>query len=129
MAVLIGTLITWTRMRVVRRLSTKMHKEFQQRKQAVLADAASSNPNSVKAANYHMDGESILAAMGDLKTVYRWRDVRQLSLICRDMRLWDEDGVADPEAAQFGEFVLKVCLIIRAATVAPAAAEQQALQE
>jgi hypothetical protein len=46
--------------------------------------------------------------MTDLKKVYRFRDVRQVSLLCREMRRWDEDGIPDPEASQFGEFVIKV---------------------
>lgn len=46
--------------------------------------------------------------MKDLKTVHRWKDVEQVSLVLREMRVWDEDGVPDPQAAEFGEFVLKV---------------------
>jgi hypothetical protein len=46
--------------------------------------------------------------MQGLNAVHRWQDVEQVSLVLRDMRVWDEDGVPDPQAAEFGEFVLKV---------------------
>jgi hypothetical protein len=29
-------------------------------------------------------------------------------MLARVMRKWDEDGVADPDATAFGEFILKV---------------------
>eukprot|EP00878_Enallax_costatus_P028503 GHUV01030791.1.p1 GENE.GHUV01030791.1~~GHUV01030791.1.p1 ORF type:complete len:425 (+),score=126.62 GHUV01030791.1:655-1929(+) len=50
---------------------------------------------------------SIVAAMGDLKGVFRYKDARQVSIMGRDMRRWDEDGVSDPDASDYGEFVLK----------------------
>lgn len=34
----------------------------------------------------------------------------QASWVYREMRQWDEDGVPDPEAVEFGHFVLKVCM-------------------
>ncbi|WIA34679.1 hypothetical protein OEZ86_012993 [Tetradesmus obliquus] len=33
-----------------------------------------------------------------------------VSLVLREMRVWDEDGVPDPQAAEFGEFVLKCAM-------------------
>eukprot|EP00775_Hariotina_reticulata_P007054 gene7054-7268_t len=39
--------------------------------------------------------------------VYRFKDGRQVSLLCREMRRWDEDGIPDQEASKFGEFVIK----------------------
>lgn len=30
-------------------------------------------------------------------------------MLSRVMRKWDEDGVPDPDAIAFGEFILKVC--------------------
>lgn len=49
-----------------------------------------------------------LDAPEKLRKVYRFRDVRQVLLSCRDMRKWDDEGVPDPEAVAFGVFVLKV---------------------
>jgi hypothetical protein len=53
-------------------------------------------------------GGSVVAQMGDLRAAYRWRDVRQISVVAHDMRVWDEDGVHEQDAADFGEFVVKV---------------------
>eukprot|EP00878_Enallax_costatus_P044133 GHUV01052382.1.p1 GENE.GHUV01052382.1~~GHUV01052382.1.p1 ORF type:complete len:112 (+),score=28.73 GHUV01052382.1:142-477(+) len=50
----------------------------------------------------------------DLRKVYRFKDVTQLSVLCREMRKWDEDGVPDPAAVQYGEFVLKVTVLLTA---------------
>jgi len=44
----------------------------------------------------------------DLKTVYRFKDTRQVEMLARAMRKWDEEGVPDPQAVAFGEFILKV---------------------
>ncbi|KAI8474715.1 MAG: hypothetical protein J3K34DRAFT_518018 [Monoraphidium minutum] len=43
----------------------------------------------------------------DFKTVYRFRDYEQVEMLSRVMRKWDEDGVPDPEAVAFGEFIMK----------------------
>lgn len=53
-------------------------------------------------------GSSAVAKTGDLKKVYRFKDVTQLSVLCREMRKWDEDGVPDPETTEYGDFLLKV---------------------
>ncbi len=43
-----------------------------------------------------------------LKVVYRFKDKEQVELLARVMRVWDEDGVPDPSAIDFGEFIIKV---------------------
>jgi hypothetical protein len=101
-AVLIGTACCWLRLHLLSHLSDKLHEAFKQRKDAALATSSSADA-SARAA-----GASVVSQMVDLKTVYRFRDEKQVSLLLRDMRVWDEDGVPDPQAAEFGEFVLKV---------------------
>lgn len=49
-------------------------------------------------------------SVAELRSVYKFRDAMQVSLVCRGMRRWDEDDIADPVATGFGEFVLKVGL-------------------
>jgi hypothetical protein len=101
-AVLLGAACCWLRLQSLSRLSDILHGAFQQRKDAALA-ASSSADASARAA-----GASVVSQMADLKTVYRFKDEKQVSILLRDMRFWDEDGVPDPQAAEFGEFVLKV---------------------
>lgn len=87
-AVAAGAAVCWLRMGLLRQLSAKLHRAFEQRK-----EVASSGSVSV---------------MQGLNAVHRWRDAQQVSFILRDMRVWDEDGAPDPQAAEFGEFVIKV---------------------
>jgi hypothetical protein len=83
-----------------------MQQAFQQRKAEM--SAANSAEDSTDQEGRDAFGGSIVAQMGDLRAVYRWRDVRQISVVARGMRVWDEDGVPDQDSADFGEFVLKV---------------------
>lgn len=101
-AVLLGAACCWLRLHLLSHVSGILHGAFQQRKDAALA-ASSSADASARAA-----GASVVSQMVDLKTVYRFKDEKQVSILLRDMRVWDEDGVPDPGAAEFGEFVLKV---------------------
>ncbi len=101
-AVLFGAALVWLRMRLVRRLSAVLQKAMTERKQVAIA-ASSGADEKARAA-----GASVVTLMGDLKSVYRFKDARQVSILCRDMRRWDEDGIPDPDATEFGEFVLKV---------------------
>jgi hypothetical protein len=104
--VFIGALLTWARLAHTQRLTKQMQQAFQQRK----AEMSATGSAEERADQAGMDAfaGSIVAQMGDLRAVHRWRDVRQVSVVARGMRVWDEDGVPDPDAADFGEFVLKV---------------------
>lgn len=101
-AVVAGGAAMWLRLRYVRRLSRFLRGAFEHRKAAAIA-ASSAADTAARVA-----GGSVVSLMADLRGVYRFRDVRQVSLLARDMRVWDEDGVPDPTAAEYGEFVLKV---------------------
>lgn len=99
----VAALLVWARVRFqVGRMSRHLHAIFEQRKQLALA---AGNGADVKA---RAAGASAVTLMGDLKGVHRYKDVRQVSVLCRDMRKWDEDNVPDAEAAEYGEFILKV---------------------
>jgi hypothetical protein len=87
-AVLAGVVACWMRMGMLRHLSAKRHEAFYQLKETA--------------------GSGAVSLTQEQKAVHRWKDVEQVSLILRDMRVWDEDGIPDPEAAEFGEFVLRV---------------------
>jgi hypothetical protein len=50
------------------------------------------------------------ASVTDYKSVYRFRDQTQAELLLRAMRAWDDDGVPDPGAAAFGDFIMKCAL-------------------
>jgi hypothetical protein len=102
LAVALGAACCWLRLHLMSHLSDILHVAFQERKDAALA-ASSSADASARAA-----GASVVSQMGDLKMVHRFKDEKQVSILLREMRVWDEDGVPDPEAAEFGEFVLKV---------------------
>ncbi len=45
-----------------------------------------------------------------LKDAYRFKDKEEVELLARVMRVWDEDGLPDPQAIAFGEFIIKVRL-------------------
>ncbi|WIA20263.1 hypothetical protein OEZ85_006098 [Tetradesmus obliquus] len=105
--VFIGALITWARLAFTQRITKQLRQAFQQRKAAMSVTSSADEPYSTDQAGVGAFGNSVVAQMGDLKAVYRWRDVRQISVVARGMRVWDEDGVPDPDAADFGEFVLK----------------------
>ncbi|GBF92718.1 hypothetical protein Rsub_05087, partial [Raphidocelis subcapitata] len=47
------------------------------------------------------------ADLTELKGVYRFKDPAQVQMLFRVMRRWDEDGVPEPDATAFGEFILK----------------------
>jgi hypothetical protein len=101
-AVGLGAACCWLRLHLMSHLSDILHGAFQERKDAALASSSSADA-SARAA-----GASVVSQMGDLKMVHRFKDEKQVSILLREMRVWDEDGVPDPEAAEFGEFVLKV---------------------
>jgi hypothetical protein len=82
----------------LRRLAVTLRTAFHDRKDAATA-AHGGDGGATSGA---------VSTMKDLKTVYRWKDVEQVSLVLREMRVWDEDGVPDLAAAEFGEFVIKV---------------------
>jgi hypothetical protein len=104
--VFIGAFITWARLAATQRITKQLRQAFQQRKAAVLLTQSADDSNDQ--GEVRSFAGSIVAQMGDLKAVYRWRDVRQISVVARGMRVWDEDGVPDADAADFGEFILKV---------------------
>lgn len=106
--VFIGALITWARLAFTQRITKQLQQAFQQRKAAMSVTSSADEPCSTDQAGVGAFGNSVVAQMGDLKAVYRWRDVRQISVVARGMRVWDEDGMPDPDAADFGEFILKV---------------------
>jgi hypothetical protein len=101
-AVALGAACCWLRLHLMTHLSDMLHGAFQERKAAALAASSSADARARAA------GASVVSQMADLKMVYRFRDEKQVSILLRDMRVWDEDGVPDPEAAEYGEFVLKV---------------------
>jgi hypothetical protein len=104
--VFFGALFTWARLAATQCITKQLRQAFQQRKAAVSGIITADD--STDQGGVASFGGSVVARMGDLKAVYRWRDVRQISVVARGMRVWDEDGVPDPDAADFGEFVLKV---------------------
>eukprot|EP00882_Tetradesmus_deserticola_P028131 GHRQ01031317.1.p1 GENE.GHRQ01031317.1~~GHRQ01031317.1.p1 ORF type:complete len:239 (+),score=34.33 GHRQ01031317.1:684-1400(+) len=97
--VVVAAVACWLRMGLLRHTVSTLRMAFQERKHAAIAahgeDAAGSSSGAA-------------SLMKDLKAVHRWKDVEQVSLVLREMRVWDEEGVPDPHAAEFGEFVLKV---------------------
>jgi hypothetical protein len=95
-AVLLGAACCLLRLQLLSHLSDTLHRLFKERKDAALAASSSAD----------------LTARTDLRTVHRFKDEKQVSLLLRDMRVWDEDGVPDPGAAEFGEFVLKVGMML-----------------
>lgn len=100
----LATLFVWSRLRRPRRLIAYFWQVF----------------SSKVAENDGIPGDNAVATattfnLAELKAVYRFKDVKQVSLLCRGMRQWDEDGVPDPAAADFGEFMLKVSQFARAA--------------
>lgn len=128
-AVALGAAWGWVRMQAVNRLSAKIHRAFKEpsvetalpgssapsasgalnrRKIAGALSLASRAAGAARASKGAPKGSTVVALMADMKAVHKWRDVRQVSLVLREMRVWDEDGVPDPQAAEFGEFVLKV---------------------
>lgn len=48
-------------------------------------------------------------------------------MLTRAMRVWDEDGIPDPDAVAFGEFILKVLLLLCARVPHPALPKQHLL--
>ena len=109
-AVLLGAAAVHVRMGRVRKLSEHLHKLFIDRREEAAV-------GSVSAADARDAGSSVVSLMGDLKAVYRFKAVRQVSLLCRAMRKWDEDGVPDKAASEFGEFILKVSVVTLAHVV------------
>eukprot|EP00879_Flechtneria_rotunda_P013062 GHRR01013642.1.p1 GENE.GHRR01013642.1~~GHRR01013642.1.p1 ORF type:complete len:1083 (+),score=308.01 GHRR01013642.1:2122-5370(+) len=91
----------YLRIRYTRRLAKQMHIAFEDRKALAIA---SSNASDQQA---RAQGASVVTLMGELKQVHRFKDVRQVSILCRDMRKWDLDGIPDPDSTEFGEFALK----------------------
>lgn len=43
-----------------------------------------------------------------MKDAYRFGSKGHVELLCRVMRKWDDDDVPDPDALDFGEFIIKV---------------------
>jgi hypothetical protein len=125
-AIALGAAWGWLRMQAVNLLSAKVHRAFEElsvetalagqsasgtmgrRKTAGALAVRRHTAGAARASNGAPKGTTVVALLADLKAVHRWRDVRQVSLVLREMRVWDEDGVPDPQAAEFGEFVLKV---------------------
>jgi hypothetical protein len=128
-AIALGAAWGWMRMQAVDRLSAKVRGAFEElsadtvlagqsaasasgmlsrRKSAGALAMRRRTEGAARASKGAPKGSTVVALQADLKAVHRWRDVRQVSLVLREMRVWDEDGVPDPEAAEFGEFVLKV---------------------
>src|SRR5690242_1142094 len=84
-AVAMGAMGCWLRMRLLRRLSATLHEAFQERKWGALAAAGGGDTTGAA-------GSGAVSMMKDLNKVYRWKDVEQVSLVLREMRVWDEDG-------------------------------------
>lgn len=108
---LMGSACVRLRMRMLKPAAEHLRRAYTDRKAAVemsdqqkKADAAAGKVGSAA------DNSTAVTLLGDLKGVYRFKDVTQLSVLCRAMRNWDEDGVPDPDAAEYGEFLLKVSL-------------------
>jgi hypothetical protein len=97
--VAMGAFACWARMSSLRHLAAMLREAFHERKDAAIAARGGDQAGATSGA---------VSMMKDLKAVHRWKDVEQVSLVLREMRVWDEDGVPDPQAAEFGEFVLKV---------------------
>jgi hypothetical protein len=70
-AVCLGGVLMWLRLRHLARLSRSLHNAFGMRKAAVLANMDDSEA---------MGSGSAVSLMSDLKSVYRFRDVRQVRL-------------------------------------------------
>ena len=102
-AVLLGAVVAWIRLRKLRHITGQLRAAFHERKIEALATSTDAD-NKARAT-----GSSVVTLMGDLKSVYRFKDVRHVSMLSREMRKWDEDGIPDPEAVEYGEFILKVC--------------------
>jgi hypothetical protein len=100
-AVALGAAAAWARMRGLRRLTLKLRAAYEERREAA-ATACSAADHQARE-----DGASLVSLMTNLRTVHRFRDVRQVSLACRAMRVWDEDGLPDAAATEYGEFVIK----------------------
>uniref|UniRef100_A0A383VUJ6 PAS domain-containing protein n=1 Tax=Tetradesmus obliquus TaxID=3088 RepID=A0A383VUJ6_TETOB len=100
-AVALGIIACWLRMSLLRQLTATLRVSFHERKDAAAAVLTGDATGTTSGA---------VSMMKDLKTVHRWKDVEQVSLVLREMRVWDEDGVPDPQAAEFGEFVLKCAM-------------------
>lgn len=98
---MVGMAVTWARMLILQRVAKQMLVSFEQKRAAAIL--SSNDPG-----NQNSTSGSLVSLMTDLKKVYRFKDVRQVSLLCREMRRWDEDGIPDQEASKFGEFVIKV---------------------
>jgi hypothetical protein len=128
-AIALGAAWGWIRVQAVNRLSAKVRGAFGElsvetvlagqsaasasgmlgrRKTAGAVTVRARAEGAARASKGAPKGSTVVALQADLKAVHRWRDVRQVSLVLREMRVWDEDGVPDPQAAEFGEFVLKV---------------------
>ena len=106
---LLGAVSIRLRMRMLRPAAQHLHQTISERKVAMALNDQKKRVVAAAAANATAaDPNDALALLGDLKTVYRFKDVTQLSVLCREMRKWDEDGVSDPEASDYGEFILKV---------------------
>lgn len=76
-AIALGAGLMWLRLRQLARLSAALQKSFNDRKVAVLDGTLDDDQVSA--------GGFVLAHMApaDLKRVYRFRDVRQIKILCR----------------------------------------------
>ena len=101
-AVVLGAAVAWIRMGRLRKITGQLRAAFHERKNEALSTSTDAD-NKARAT-----GSSVVMLMGDLKSVYRFKDVRQVSMLSREMRKWDEDGIPDPDTVEYGEFILKV---------------------
>lgn len=100
-SLLLGACLMWLRMRRSHTITSRMHQAYRELiEDAVLPDA-SAGPQDVSSA---------IAALtaAELRRIHKFKDVTQVSLVCRGMRQWDEDGIPLPGITGFGEFVIKV---------------------
>jgi hypothetical protein len=115
-AIALGAAWGWVRTQAVNRLSAKVRHAFEELSvETVLAGESAASASGMlsrrktagalalgrrttkaaRASQGAPKGASVVALLADLKAVHRWRDVRQVSLVLREMRVWDEDGVPD----------------------------------
>lgn len=73
-AVAVGMGLMWLRLRQIGRLAKTLHNSFIVCKAAVLANTVDEQTRQ---------SGSVVALMTDLKKVHRWRDVRQVKIMCR----------------------------------------------
>lgn len=122
-ASLLGAALAWLRMQKVKQLVHKVRQAFEEQDSfgagraasntvVALHSKAGANTSSRAGTSSQKAAKTVLSVMMDFKMVHKWKDVRQVALVYRAMRVWDEDGVPDADALEFAEFVLKVSKLI-----------------